>query len=314
MEPQTTTNKMADPSELEQSTPQKSQYISGKKRNNPDSPDSYSPSDKQLEKQPRTFSPLSKSLDNVIVDQVTSDTVVQLSDVVCATLNNPDFISSIIPTIAEKVIQLMQPKIEQMVKDAIQPHLQPLLDKQVILEETVSQLQNNNANLKAKIDLIDMRLEEQEQYSRRTSLRFHNVRVPTDQKGNIIQPVDTDGIILKICNKDLTVPLDIHDIGRSHPIGEAKDGKISIIVRFLTYRQRHMVFSNKRKLKGNKDKMFIAENLTKYRYDLLRQLNGMKKINKVHSFWTHDGSILVKERENSKVKVIKNQSDVDKME
>jgi hypothetical protein len=25
----------------------------------------------------------------------------------------------------------------------------------------------------------------------------------------------------------------------------------------------------------------------------------MKKINKVHSFWTHDGSILVKERENS---------------
>ena len=279
MEPQTTTNKMVDPSELEQSTPQRSQYISGKKRNNPDSPDSYSPSDKQLEKHPRTFSPLSKSLENVIVDQVTSDTVVQLSDVVCATLYNPDFISSIIPTIAERVIQLMQPKIEQMVKDTIQPHLQSLLDKQVILEETVSQLQNNNANLKAKIDLIDMRLEEQEQYSRRTSLRFHNVRVPTDQKGNIIQPVDTDGIVLKICNKDLTVPLDIHHIGRSHPIGEAKDGKISIIVRFLTYRQRHMVFINNR----NKDKMFIAENLIKYRYDLLRQLNGMKKINKVHT-------------------------------
>jgi hypothetical protein len=75
-----------------------------------------------------------------------------------------------------------------------------------------------------------------------------------------------------------------------------------------------MVFSNKKKLKGNKDKMFIAENLTKYRYDLLRQLNGTKKINKVHSFWTHDGSILVKERENSKVKMIKNQSNADKME
>jgi hypothetical protein len=75
-----------------------------------------------------------------------------------------------------------------------------------------------------------------------------------------------------------------------------------------------MVFSNKRKLKGNKEKMFIAENLTKYRYDLLRQLNGMKKINKVHSFWTNDGSILVKERENSKVKMIKNQSNADKME
>jgi hypothetical protein len=60
--------------------------------------------------------------------------------------------------------------------------------------------------------------------------------------------------------------------------------------------------------------MFIAENFTKYRYDLLRQLNGMNKINRVHSFWTHDGSMLVKERENSKVKVNKNQSDADKME
>ena len=80
--------------------------------------------------------------------------------------------------------------------------------------------------------------------------------------------LDTYGIDLKNCNKDLNVPLDIHHIGRSRPIGEAKDGKISIIVRFLTYRQRHMVFSNKKKLKGNKDKMFIAENLTKYRYDL----------------------------------------------
>jgi hypothetical protein len=94
---------------------------------------------------------------------------------------------------------------------------------------TVSQLQDNNAKLKDKIDLIDMRLEEQEQYSRRTSLRFHNVRVPTDHQGNIIQPVDTDGIVLNICNKDLNVPLDIHHIGRSRPIGEAKDGKISIV-------------------------------------------------------------------------------------
>ena len=63
------------------------------------------------------------------------------------------------------------------------------------------------------------------------------------------------------------MPLYIDHIGRSHPISEAKDGKISIIVRFPTYRQRHMVFSNKRKLKGSKDKMFTAEDLTKYIYD-----------------------------------------------
>ena len=49
MESKTTTN-MANPSQLDLdlTTPQRSQFISGMKRNNPDSPDSYSPSDKQL--------------------------------------------------------------------------------------------------------------------------------------------------------------------------------------------------------------------------------------------------------------------------
>jgi hypothetical protein len=42
--------------------------------------------------------------------------------------------------LGEKVVQLMQSKVEQMVQEAIHPHLQPLLDKQVILEETISQL------------------------------------------------------------------------------------------------------------------------------------------------------------------------------
>ena len=117
---------------------------------------------------------------------------------VCATLNNPDFFASTIPTIAEKVAQLMQPKIEQMVQEVVHPHLQPSLNRQCILEETISQLQDDNTKLNAKIDLIHMRLEEQEQYFRRTSLRFPNVGVPTDQKGNIIQPVDSDRIYERV--------------------------------------------------------------------------------------------------------------------
>ena len=54
----------------------------------------------------------------------------------------------------------------------------------------------------------------------------------------MIQPVDTDSIVLGIYNKDLGLKLDIHHIDRSHPIGESKDGKISIITRFLTYGER----------------------------------------------------------------------------
>jgi hypothetical protein len=99
---------------------------------------------------------------------------------------------------------------------------------------------------------------------------------------------------LVFVKNQLGVKLNLTDIGRSHPIGEIRAGKISIIVRFLTYRQRHMVFSKKKELKGHVDKTFISENLTRHRYDLLKRLNTLRVDRKIHSLWTHDGSVLVK--------------------
>ena len=136
------------------------------------------------------------------------------------------------------------------------------------------------------------------------------MKVPTNRKGEIIQPVDTDSIVLGIYNKDLSLKPDIHHIGRSHPIGEPKDGKISTITRFLTYRERQLVFSNNKKLKGNPDKMFIVENLTKHRYDLIKRLDSLRKNGKIHSYWTHDGSVLATKTEQSRTINIKNRKDV----
>jgi hypothetical protein len=52
-------------------------------------------------------------------------------------------------------------------------------------------------------------------------------------------------------------------------------------------------------LKGHVNKTFITENLTRRRYDLLKRLNTLRVDRKIHSFWTHDGSVLVKETEHS---------------
>ena len=233
----------------------------------------------------------------VPTDYVEKDTIFKLSEVVCATLKNQKFIDAIIPSITDKVMDMIWPQIELIIEERIEPHAQAIRHQEHILSLKEKQIDEQNADIKAlktKLDKAEARLEEQEQYSRRTSLRFHNVPVPTDGSGKIDKPIDTDAIVLKICKNQLKVPLEINDIGRSHPIGEMKDGKISIIVRFLSYRQRQMVFSSKRKLKGNSDKTFIAENLTRHRYDLLNRLNTLRKKEMIHSFWTHDGSLIVK--------------------
>ncbi|CAG2241732.1 unnamed protein product [Mytilus edulis] len=250
---------------------------SGKRDQPSSSPDNSSPSMQQVEKLARLVNldtslsdsslPNSDSTENII-SSVEKETVFKLSDVVCATLKNQEFMDSIIPLITEKVIEMVKPKIVQIVDECMQPHLLSIKhNKDALILNTIelNKYKEEMKMLKTKLGKVEARIEEQEQYSRRTSLRFHNVPVPTDDNGDIIKPINTDALVLDICNKNLKLNLNTRDIGRSHPIGEIKDGKIAIIVRFLSYRQRQLVFNSKRYLKGNKSKIFIAENLTKHR-------------------------------------------------
>ena len=76
-------------------------------------------------------------------------------------------------------------------------------------------------------------------------------------------PINTDQLVLDISNKNLKQPNSIEDIGRSHLIDETKNGNISVIVRFLSYRKRQLAYGKKRALKDNPSKTFLTENLTK---------------------------------------------------
>ncbi|KAK6171695.1 hypothetical protein SNE40_018135 [Patella caerulea] len=291
------------------------------KRDQPESrPDNSSPSKARLASlDGDTFSTTSDNNDTSeqsILSTVQNETVLQLSQVVCATLKNQDFMDSILPLISEKVIQLIKPNIAKIVDECMKPHLETINHNTDALDLHEAQFQNHNDQIKIlsnKVMSLEKRLEEQEQYSRRTSLRFNTVRVPTKVSGNIITPIDTDSLVLDICKKQLGVKLNLNDIGRSHPIGEIRDGKTSIIVRFPTYRQRQTVFSQKKKLKDNVDKIFITENLTRHRYDLLKRLNTLRTNKKIDSFWTHDGTVLVKETEHSRPAVVKNRQDIYKL-
>jgi hypothetical protein len=64
------------------------------------------------------------STDQVLSTAVQSETILHLSDVVCATLKNQEFIDSIIPLKSEKVMLLIKPKIAKKVDECMQPHLE----------------------------------------------------------------------------------------------------------------------------------------------------------------------------------------------
>jgi hypothetical protein len=87
---------------------------------------------------------------------------------------------------------------------------------------------------------LELRVENPEQYSRRTSLRFHNIRVPFNNMGRIKHPVDTNSIILDIFKNNLSITdMKKEDIGRSRVIGKPKDGKSQALAELKYSRKIH---------------------------------------------------------------------------
>jgi hypothetical protein len=78
---------------------------------------------------------------------------------------------------------------------------------------------------------LEIRMESQEQYSRRKSLKLHNIQVLVDERGRIVHPVDIDKLIPQVCNTKRGLYININVIERSR-VAKVKNGKSQEIVRF----------------------------------------------------------------------------------
>ena len=159
------------------------------------------------------------------------------------------------------------------------------------LESTVEELEYN---IEENYCTLESGLEELEQYGRRNSLRFHNVKLPYN--------TDSDDAIVKLCAEKLNVEIEKDDICRSHPIGnENRRGNYQVICRFRNWKIKNTIFSNKSQLKDDPDRIFITEDLTSFRQEIVAEMVKAKRAHKIHSFWTNDGRIFMKVTESGYV-------------
>lgn len=115
---------------------------------------------------------------------------------------------------------------------------------------------------------------------------------------------DTLNAVLEICHTYLQVDLQPHSICRWHIIGPIANGKVSVFIRFVRYTDRHLVFSNKRKLAQNEHGIMIIEALTKKCQTITNEMNKLRRNGKLHSFWTFDGKMYAKKTEDyTRVKI-----------
>ena len=141
--------------------------------------------------------------------------------------------------------------------------------------------------LEKRIKELELSADNQEQYSRRNSLRIFGLEENENKT--------TEQIVEELMKADLEMDIDHSSIDRVHRVGKpAEDRKTPrpILIKFSTYRERARVYKAKKLLKEKK--IFINEDLTKKRVKLLYKLRQLKKEKAILDCWTSDGQILIK--------------------
>lgn len=194
-----------------------------------------------------------------------------------------------------------------------------IMEHQSFRNAITGKLSTEISLLNSEISHLKQRMDDMEQYSRRTCLKISGIK----ENGKF---ENTDNLVLDVIN-DLILPntgrtLTLEHIGRTHRIGKPNSNPNQnsrprdIIIRFLSYRDRALVYANKKNLKAhnsdpkNKFKLYVNEALTQQRAKLYRQTRDLFKEGKIGSCWTFDGKILVKTHDDRTVHVT-NEADLE---
>ena len=141
-------------------------------------------------------------------------------------------------------------------------------------------------------------LDDLEQYTRKNSLEISGVPESCY--------TSKEEVVLNVA-KALNVDITPNDIEISHKL-RRRGATDTIIAKFVSHKAKSELCKRRTKLKGikladiypnyasaiNTSRLFINENLTKYRRHLLGRANGMKKDGLLLSAWTIDGKVFVK--------------------
>ena len=120
----------------------------------------------------------------------TESQIVYFQELIYKTVSSSAFISAMTPTLAPALCTVLQPTIQSIIQNSIKRFLEtvvqqtivPLQEKianqEKVIEKQNSQITELNEKvclLSSNIEKVSVQVEEQEQYSRRTCLRFHNI-------------------------------------------------------------------------------------------------------------------------------------------
>lgn len=176
-------------------------------------------------------------------------------------------------------LQVLTNLIRESVANAILTELQKTIEEN---NKVISDLKATLETRDKKIEALENKIDDLEQYQRRQCLRIFGVAEEATE--------DTDKIIMEVAQR-IGVDVQPQDIDRSHRVGRrdiSNNRPRPIIAKFVSYRKRSEMFSNKKRLKGSG--VTLREDLTAMRHNILKEAITKFGLNNV---WTLDGTIIV---------------------
>lgn len=145
-------------------------------------------------------------------------------------------------------------------------------------------------HLNQRVSDLEIKSDDLEQYSRRNSLRVYGI-----QEREFENPVE---ITREMFKQELDIDIQPQALDRVHRVGKKSSNEKGrpLLVKFATYRDRDQVYRAKSRLKKDQASktIFINEDLTRPRAQLLFLARRLKRDKKISDCWTHDGKILIK--------------------
>ena len=230
-------------------------------------------------------------------------------------INEKEFIEVFIRALSNKSV------IKKLQDAVCEPLQKEVNDLRIAIQAKDAKIDS----LEKRVFDLELQIEDIEQYGRRNSLRIRISGIQETASENVKEKVS------ELINDTLQVTPKVMDqhIDRVHRVGKRGTGKTrAILVKFCCYGTRDLVIRSRGKLKnvnygskqdensasdvsGTKERIYINEDLTKYRADLLFRAREFKREKKIEDCWSWDGKILIKNKV-SKVILIRTVEDLEK--
>lgn len=160
------------------------------------------------------------------------------------------------------------------------------------LVKEVKELKQKNEEKDKRIDALELRIADLEQYSRINDVVFTVLGINPRSYARAAAPgwevtqSDMDSTQQQVMDflDSKGITLDSTDIEACHPLPRKGTAKPPVIVRFVSRKTKTALLKQGRKLKGTN--VFMNEHLTKKNADIAREARWLKKQNKIQSTWS----------------------------